>query len=407
MKILLAVCGSISAYKSIDLARALVNRGHQVKVVLTAGSLNFVVPDVYSYLGVEKVYQALDDFNHKNVLHVELARWADSLVIAPISANTISRLSRGEASDLLTSVFLAFESTKPILIFPAMNTQMLKHPFTQENIEQIKKIKTLNNVFVADTNVGVLACNDVGEGKLASVEEMVELIPILKTPFIHSGEQKKIVISAGATIAPLDPVRYLTNSSSGITGFYLAKSALARGYKVVVIAGKNATNQLELLNKHPNFKLIRIITVNEMHDSVHTEVRDAHAYLSAAAISDWEFDVSENKLKKDQAIDVIKLKKAPDILKSVINSLYPHLKIVGFAAETELTDEYLQKKFDAKPVDLLVGTKVHNGLFNNAPEIGFAANQAQYRFVEADLITNEHTIDKEELGDIILQRLKL
>jgi len=105
MKILLAVCGSISSYKSIDLARGLVNRGYQVKVVLTAGALNFVVPDVYSYLGVETVYQALDDFNHKNVLHVDLARWADILVIAPTSANTLSRLSRGEASDLLTSVF--------------------------------------------------------------------------------------------------------------------------------------------------------------------------------------------------------------------------------------------------------------------------------------------------------------
>jgi len=110
-----------------------------------------------------------------------------------------------------------------------MNTQMLKHPFTQENIEQLKKIKTLNNVFVADTNSGVLACNEIGEGKLASVEEMVELIPILKAPFTHSGDQKKIVISTGATIAPLDPVRYLTNSSSGITGFTWQSRLLLEG----------------------------------------------------------------------------------------------------------------------------------------------------------------------------------
>ena len=200
MKILLAVCGSISAYKSLDLARGLVNNGHKVKVILTKGALNFVIPQVYTYLGVEDVYLNEDDFKNKNVLHVELARWCDTLTIAPLSANTLSRLARGEASDLLTSVFLALEPQKTISVFPAMNTLMLKHPFTQENLEQLTKLKSLKNVFISPTNSGILACNEIGEGKLPDVSELIELIPILKAPFDDEMIRKKIIISTGATL---------------------------------------------------------------------------------------------------------------------------------------------------------------------------------------------------------------
>ena len=149
MKILLSVCGSISAYKSLDIARGLINNGHEVRVILTKGALKFVVPEVFTYLGALDVYLENDDFHYKNVLHVELARWSDILVIAPLSANTLSRLARGEASDLLTSVFLAFEATKPIAVFPAMNSHMLSHPFTQVNFQELKKLKTLDNIFIS------------------------------------------------------------------------------------------------------------------------------------------------------------------------------------------------------------------------------------------------------------------
>lgn len=166
MKILLGISGSISAYKSIDIARGLVKNGHEVKVVLTAGALKFVVPEVFTYLGVSDVYHAQEDFEHKNVLHVDLARWCDTFLIAPLSANTLSRLARGEASDLLSSIFLALEPHKNVLIFPAMNTNMLYHPFTQENLKAVEKIKTLPNVHVFPTDSGILACEEVGEGKL-------------------------------------------------------------------------------------------------------------------------------------------------------------------------------------------------------------------------------------------------
>lgn len=407
MKILLGVCGSISAYKSLDITRGLINKGHQVKVILTRGARQFIVPEVFGYLGAEEFYLDEDDFKHKKVLHIELARWCDTFVIAPLSANTLSRLARGEASDLLTSLFLAFDQKKSILLFPAMNSSMLNHPFTQENLADLKKIKNLDNLFIAETDVGILACNEFGAGKLPSVLEILELIPTLKAPFIKSQQQKKIVISTGATISPLDPVRYLTNSSSGITGFHLAISALKRGHNVSVIAGKNAVLELDLLTKHPNYKLQRVTTVKEMHDVVHTELKDANAYLSAAAISDIEFDVNLEKIKKENIIDSIKVKKAPDILKSVIEARIPNLKIVGFAAETDLSDSFLKQKFDSKPVDLLVGTKVNNGLTGNLELQGFNIDHANYRFVKKDTITQLQPLLKNELAEIIFKEINL
>ncbi len=407
MKILLSVCGSISAYKSIDLARSLVNAGHEVKVVLTKGALKFVVPNVYTYLGVEEVYLSEDDFSHKKVLHVDLARWADTLVIAPLSANTLARLARGEASDLLSSIFLAFEPTKPIAVFPAMNTLMLKHPFTQENISDLKKLCTLNNLFVSPTSSGILACEEVGEGKLPAVEEIAQLIAILRPPFNLDGKRKKIVITTGATISPIDPVRYLTNSSSGITGYYLALSALSRGYEVVVIAGKYASSELNLITKHPFYKLTRVVTVKEMSDAVFSEIKNAEAYISAAAISDWEFDIAKEKIKKEKSNESLPIKKAQDILRSVIDQYTGKIKIVGFAAETNLTDDVLIAKFRSKPVDLLVGTKVDNGLGTKTKEQGFGVDEASYRFVEEGFITNEKALSKTELAEVIFGRLKL
>lgn len=401
MKILLGVTGSISAYKSIDLARLLINSGHQVKVVLSQGALKFVVPEVFGYLGAESVHLDEDDFKNKGVLHIELARWSDKLIIAPLSANTLSRFVNAEASDLLSSIFLAYEKTKPILVFPAMNTEMLTHPFVEENFEKIKKLKSLNNIFVSGTNSGILACNDEGAGKLPTIFEIKELI---ETISLKNSAQKKFVITTGATIAPLDPVRFLTNSSSGVTGFHLAHTYLSLGHQVNVIAGINSTDKLELLLKHPNFKLVRTKTVDDMFQAVHQEITNADYYLGSAAISDIEFDYIDGKIKKDQLNDSLKIKPAKDILKSIIELKLPHLKIIGFAAETDLSDEVLNKKFQSKPVDLLVGTKVHNGTNGKSIE-GFNNDNAFYRFKNKDKIVFEGNIAKSDLGNKILGNL--
>ena len=407
MKILLNICGSISAYKSIDLTRGLVNQGHQVKVILTKGALKFIVPEVFTYLGAEEVYLDDADFKHKNVLHVELARWCDTFAIAPLSANSLSRLARGEASDLMTSAFLALDPNKTIAVFPAMNTHMLAHPFTQENLLELKKLKSLNNVFICETNSGVLACDEVGNGKLPTVDEIIALITTLRAPYNSAENSKKVVITTGATIAPLDPVRYLTNSSSGITGFHLAVSALKRGYQVVMIAGKNACSELDHLIKHPNYQLKRVVTVNEMHQAVQAELKNADLYISAAAISDIEFIANESKIKKESITDSIQVVKAIDILKSVINEKISNLKIIGFAAETDLSDEVLKNKYQSKPVDLLVGTKVNNGLINNSQLSGFNNDFAEYRFVENGAITNNCSLTKTELAEFLFEKIKI
>lgn len=403
MKILLGISGSISAYKSIDLARGLVKEGHEVKVILTEGALKFVVPEVFTYLGVSDVYKSTDDFIHKNVLHVDLTRWCDVFVIAPTTANTLSKLSQGRADDLLTSVFLALPKEKNILLFPAMNTHMLWHPFTQENIEAIKKLKSLNNVFISPTDAGILACMEVGEGKLPTVEELIELIPLLGKPFFPT--TKKITITTGATIVPLDPVRYLTNSSSGITGFYLTKEALAQGHKVCLIAGSHATAKLDLLTKHPNLTLIRVKTVDDMLKTVLEEIKTTDVYISSAAISDIKFETAAIKMKKDTLTDSLKISPAPDILKTVVELKKSNLKIIGFAAETDLSDEILNAKMSKKPVDLLVGTLVDNGLISHNQMKGFNVDSAFYRLFtkKGEIFKGELT--KTELAKTILKKI--
>ena len=401
MRILLGVSGSISAYKALDIARGLFKNGHEVKVILTNGALKFVIPEVFTYLGVSEVYKSQDDFVHKNVLHIDLARWCDVFVVAPAAANTLSKLARGEASDLLTSVFLALEPHKNTLLFPAMNTNMLHHPFTKENISDIKKLKTLNNLFVSPTDAGILACEEVGLGKLPSVDEIIEMIPSMVKPF-SSPDQKTILVTTGATITPLDPVRYLTNSSSGITGFFLAEAALSMGHKVIMIAGANATGKLDLYSKHPNFTLKRVKTVEDMKAAVHAEIENADLYISSAAISDIEFEANDNKIKKDSITDSLKVKKASDILKSVLEKKPSKLKIVGFAAETDMSDAVLNKKMQSKPVDLLVGTKVHNGLVKIQAVAGFNVEEADYRLLTNKGFIYEGILSKRELAHKIL-----
>ena len=292
MNLLLAVTGSISAYKTLDITREWVKAGHSVKVVLTAGALQFVVPQVFKYLGASEVFLPLDDFKYPkeeqdpgSVLHIELGKWADKLILAPLSANSLSRIVSGQAGDLLNSVFLAFDPGKPVLAFPAMNTKMLDHPFVERNLELLDE---LPNVFVHPSSSGELACGDIGAGKLPTVDTILTATEAvsLKTIDKQAGLKKHILISTGATVSPLDPVRYLTNASSGITGYHLAIESLKRGHKVTVVAGKFATAKLELLTHLPHFQLLRVTTATEMASVLDKYFSYADSYISAAAISD-------------------------------------------------------------------------------------------------------------------------
>ena len=240
MKILIGVSGSISAYKALDVVRGLTKNGHEVKIILTSGATQFVVPEVFLYLGASEVFKATDDFNYPTaykesdklkrnpILHIDLARWADQFAILPLSANTLSSLSQGSANDLLTSVFLALEHRTPIVLYPAMNQTMLQNPLVQRNMDLLKE--SLSNVLFIEPDSGLLACGEQGQGKLPDVEKIIETLPYLKLS--KSTNEKKVLITTGATLSPLDPVRFLTNSSSGLTGFYLAREALQKGLHV-------------------------------------------------------------------------------------------------------------------------------------------------------------------------------
>ena len=403
MNIALAVTGSISCYKSYDLLRTLIREGHTIKIILTQGALEFIKPQMFRYLGAKAVYCHNDDFQYPQgegnapILHISLARWADKLVIVPLSANTASRLASARSDDLLTSLFLAFEPTKPILIFPAMNSFMLEHPFTQDAFASLQKIKSLANVFIHPTDEGTLACEEHGKGKLPSVEEVSDLIETIES----TKTDKKVLIAAGATISPIDPVRYVTNPSSGITGYRFAKECLKSGHCVVAVVGHYSTNKFTLLKNHPQFRLITIMTTKEMSGFIESEFPKCDIYITPAAIADLEFDMYKYKIKKSSLSHHLKFKSSPDILATVIEKKQRQF-IVGFAAETNLTKKTMKEKFNRKPVDILIGTDV----FHDSSKIaGFQKEEANYIIFDGKTFTT-NKMTKASLARFILDRIR-
>lgn len=407
MKIILGVCGSISAYKSIDLCRLFVKEGHEVQVVLTKGAEQFVVANTFSFLGAKKVWKAQDDFNvvenEKGVNHINLARWADKIIIAPLSANTLAKIASGQCDDLLTSMLLATESDKPVIFFPAMNTHMYLNKIVKRNIQTLSE---LDNFYVYPPTSGILACGEDGIGKLPDIEEIFHFSEV----FELKKENKNVLISTGASIVPLDPVRHITNSSSGITGFFLAKEALRLGFNVKVLAGVHSTPKLDLLKGHPQFQIEKLKTTQDFLEKVSENKSWFDSYISSAALSDIHVEQSNQKLKKDKLGTSISISQAPDVLKNIIE-LNLGKKIIGFAAETDLSFETLSKKITGKPVDLLVGTLVNNGLASKEdPSIstqGFQTNSAYYLIMNKDKnVLFEGSLTKKELSQYIFKFIK-
>jgi len=402
MNYLIAVSGSIAAYKSYDLTRLLVKQGHKVKVILTRGALEFIKPETFRYLGALEVYSPEDDFNpsklsqEQTVVHIQLAKWADKLIVAPLSANTLGRLALGLNNDLLGSVFLALGS-RPVLFFPAMNTQMWNHPRVKEHIESLKR---LPHVAIINPISGVLACGDIGEGKFPEVEAVFELIETLNP---NKKTHQKIVITAGATASPLDPVRYLTNPSTGLMGMQIAKAFLSAGHEVTVLAGHQCTPKIEYLLGHPGFKLIKAPTTELMKIAALENFKDANAYISTGAIADIEFDTSETKIKKETMGNSLSFRKAADILKEVLDIKRPGQKVISFAAETDTTQEVFREKMKRKPVDLMIGNPVANGLIGGDQIKGFQQPQGEYYFVTTDSIKGPEAMSKLDLGHRIVE----
>lgn len=404
MNILLAVTGSISAYKALDICRGLTKSGYKVRVITSKGADEFINSNTFHYLGAEQVYSRDDDFNLKqyddqmNVLHIDLVKWMDKLIIAPTSANTIAKLANGFCDDLLSCVFLAL-GAKSCIIFPAMNTQMLEHPMTQTNLT---KLRTLENVFVHPTLSGELACGDVGVGKLAPVEQILDVIEAHS----FSSNKKTVLITTGATISPLDPIRYITNPSSGKTGYEFAKKYLAKGYKVILICGYNTIHAIENLRELPAIKIKTANTTQEMKEVVHKYFASSDIYISTAAISDIEFRQSEHKLKKNKLENILKFNAAPDILASVLEKRKKQI-IVGFAAETSDNEDIFLEKWNRKPVDLLVGNIVNSGARSNGKGLGFNKDSNKYYFIKNGKVIHTQELTKAELALTVEQQVIL
>jgi phosphopantothenoylcysteine decarboxylase / phosphopantothenate---cysteine ligase len=396
MNIILGVTGSIAAYKCYDLARLLVKNKHVVKIILTQGALEFIKPETFNYLGVHEVFMPHDDFtlsgkrSQSSVLHIDLVKWADKILIAPASANTLSRLALGITNDLLSTVFLANKET-PVIFFPAMNTHMWTNKRTQEHIN---KLSGFPHVGIISPDSGLLACGDIGSGKLPDPQSILELSESY-VPGLN--QNKTILVTAGATVSPLDPVRYLTNPSSGKMGIEVAKAFLSKGYQVQLIAGHQCSKEIENLRGHPQLRIFHAPTTQAMKEIVLKIFPECHLYISTGAIADIEFDVHEQKLKKEQLSGVLHYRQAPDILGEVLK-IKSVQKIISFAAETSTTPEVFEEKLKRKPVDLMIGNPVSNGLIGSDQVEGFQSNDGTYYFIESGIISPPVKLMKRELA---------
>jgi len=348
-KILLGVCGGIAAYKSAELTRRLIDQGAQVRIVMTASAKEFITPLTMQAVSGHAIYDSLlDPQAEAGMGHIELAKWADLILVAPATANTVARLRAGMADELLTTLCIA--SASPIALAPAMNQQMYLSAATQENLKVLKE----RGFTIWGPAQGLQACGDVGPGRLLEVPELVELC----CEFFAVPEQPlsgvNVVITAGPTQEAIDPVRYISNHSSGKMGFSLAEAALAMGANVTVIAGP--VN----LTLPTNINRLNVKSAREMHQAALDSLATTDIFIACAAVADYRTEeVHSEKMKKKADTDTITLTlvKNPDIIADVANAKDRPF-CVGFAAETNDVEAYALGKLQRKNLDLIAANDV-------------------------------------------------
>ncbi|MFK8068692.1 MAG: bifunctional phosphopantothenoylcysteine decarboxylase/phosphopantothenate--cysteine ligase CoaBC [Gammaproteobacteria bacterium] len=358
-RVLLGVTGGIAAYKSADLVRRLGDHGADVRVVMTDGARSFITPLTFQAVSGNPVHtDLLDTEAEAGMGHIELARWADVILIAPATANFIARLTSGMADDLLTTLCLA--SSAPIVIVPAMNQQMWQAKATQANCNKLQK----RGVVQLGPGVGDQACGDIGPGRMLEPAEIIAGVSDL----FQSGELQgvNIMITAGPTQEALDPVRYITNHSSGKMGYAVAEAAVEAGANVTLISGP--VN----LPKPDAVKRIDVSSAEDMNKAVVDNVSGCQIFISAAAVADYTYsDPAAQKIKKspdDNDEMILALSKTEDILANVAN-LPESPFTVGFAAETEKLEKHAKDKLIRKSLDMIAANRVDD------PELGFHSDE--------------------------------
>jgi len=351
MRITLGVTGGVAAYKAAELVRRLQQDGFAVQVVMTRSAREFVTPLTFAALSGQKVMTDLfaesgGEANLESAIeHIAVAQRTDSLLVAPATADVIAKFTRGIADDFLTTLHLA--STAPVVIAPAMNVNMWNHAATQENLEMLRA----RGVHVVQPDEGYLACGMTGPGRLAGQEAIIAAVrDALKLKRDLEGET--VVVTAGPTCEDLDPVRYITNRSSGKMGYAVAEAAARRGARVVLVSGPTA------LDTPAGVERVNVRTALEMQQAVHRHFSDASVGIFAAAVADYRsLEKVSQKIKRSKEPLTIRLEPNPDILASVAAEKGSRL-VVGFAAETDHVAENARKKLAAKNADLIVANDV-------------------------------------------------
>ncbi|MGD9708737.1 MAG: bifunctional phosphopantothenoylcysteine decarboxylase/phosphopantothenate--cysteine ligase CoaBC [Halothiobacillaceae bacterium] len=354
--ILLGLSGGIAAYKACDLVRRLRDAGAEVRVVMTEGATHFVTPLTLQALSGHPVRTSLwDEAAEAAMGHIELARWADAILIAPASADVLARLAAGMADDLLTTLCLATEV--PLLLAPAMNRVMWANPATQANVRTL----TARGAILLGPAAGAQACGETGEGRMLEPVELVARLVEHLAPPRHGLAGKRVVITAGPTREALDPVRFISNRSSGRMGYALAEAAREAGAEVVLISGPTA------LPTPKGGARIDVETALQMHDAVMAQM-PCDIFIGTAAVADYRpIEAAPEKIKKGAEQLTITLVKNPDIV-SEVAALPERPFVVGFAAETEHVLEHARDKLVRKKLDLIAANRVGEGLAFDQPD---------------------------------------
>ena len=344
IKILLGVTGGIAAYKAAEITRLLVKQKYQVKVVMTRTAEDFITPLTFETLTGEKVYQYNTVDKESPMLHINLARWADIVLVAPTTAEFIAKVTHGRADDMLTTTCLAYD--KKIILAPSMNKNMWANKATQENCKILKE----RGVIFSGPEYGSQACGDIGSGRMKEPKDIVEDVNNFTKKKSRLFQNKKIIITAGPTIENIDPVRYLSNRSSGMMGCEIANAFHDHGANVILIKGPCNYMQKE------DIRSIDVKSAKEMLSEVEKNIIDCDIFVSVAAVSDFTAkNLTNNKIKSDEPLN-LELIKNIDILKTISNKY--NLFTVGFAAETSDIKANSIKKLKDKKVSVVAANKV-------------------------------------------------
>ena len=378
-RIILGITGGIAAYKSAEITRRLHDEGAEVRVVMSESAQEFIRPLTLQALSGNPVHTDLLDPEAEAAMgHIELARWADLVLIAPATANFVATLNQGSANDLMSSICLA--TTAPVMIAPAMNQAMWSNSASQQNIENLKQ----REVLILEPDNGIQACGDVGPGRLPQPETIVQQVAsVFKT-----GEMtgKKVVITAGPTREAIDPVRYISNHSSGKMGYAIAYAMIDAGAEVTLISGPVS------LKRPDRCTLVSVTSAHEMLEATTKAVQRTDIFISAAAVADYYItETSDQKIKKKSDKMTLNLAKTPDIV-SIVKENNPKLFVLGFAAETQKVEQYAREKLANKNLDAIIANDV------SREDIGFNSDDNEALWVEQESTHHFSKCNKAQLA---------